>query len=162
MISAILSLRYNIPHRAAHILTPSLNLLIKSTISCSGGHSTPAFHISQYLSTIFEHLQLEPFIENSICCSQFFFLNGLTESVPTDQPHFQNHNEANEHDPPCTQLLGKFVQLAEPRTKTKPTSKEIYPNKTLHLSTSQKLAFNIAPAGWYYGNCASTSTIPKT
>ncbi|MBW0563421.1 hypothetical protein O181_103136 [Austropuccinia psidii MF-1] len=44
MISAILSLRYNIPRRASHILNPSLNLLIKSSISSSGGHPTPAFH----------------------------------------------------------------------------------------------------------------------
>ncbi|MBW0473941.1 hypothetical protein O181_013656 [Austropuccinia psidii MF-1] len=32
IISAILSLRYNIPHRDSHILNPSLNLLIKSII----------------------------------------------------------------------------------------------------------------------------------
>ncbi|MBW0471799.1 hypothetical protein O181_011514 [Austropuccinia psidii MF-1] len=32
-ISAILSLRYNIPHWASHILNPALNLLIKSSIS---------------------------------------------------------------------------------------------------------------------------------
>ncbi|MBW0592053.1 hypothetical protein O181_131768 [Austropuccinia psidii MF-1] len=37
IISAILSLRYNIPHRASHILKPALNLLIKSRISSSGG-----------------------------------------------------------------------------------------------------------------------------
>ncbi|MBW0568143.1 hypothetical protein O181_107858 [Austropuccinia psidii MF-1] len=56
IISAILSLRHNIPHRASHILNPSLNLLIKSSITSSGGHPTPAFHIPQDLSTISEHL----------------------------------------------------------------------------------------------------------
>ncbi|MBW0486865.1 hypothetical protein O181_026580 [Austropuccinia psidii MF-1] len=61
-ISDILSLRYNIPHRASHMLNPALNLLIKSSISSSGGHPTPAFHIPQDLSTIFEHLQFEPVI----------------------------------------------------------------------------------------------------
>ncbi|MBW0540061.1 hypothetical protein O181_079776 [Austropuccinia psidii MF-1] len=45
IISIILSLRYNIPHRDSHILNPALNLLIKSSISSSGGHSTPEFHI---------------------------------------------------------------------------------------------------------------------
>ncbi|MBW0524397.1 hypothetical protein O181_064112 [Austropuccinia psidii MF-1] len=81
IISAILSLRDNIPHRPSCIITPTLNLLIKSSISSSGGPPTPAFHIPQDLSTIFEHLQLEPVIQNYICCPQFFFLNGLTESV---------------------------------------------------------------------------------
>ncbi|MBW0465222.1 hypothetical protein O181_004937 [Austropuccinia psidii MF-1] len=87
IISAILFLRYNIHRRASHILTPALNLLIKSSISCSGGHSTPAFHIPQDLSTIFGHLQLDLLIENYICCPQCFFLNGLTESVTTDEPY---------------------------------------------------------------------------
>ncbi|MBW0573217.1 hypothetical protein O181_112932 [Austropuccinia psidii MF-1] len=58
--SSILSLQYNIPCRYPHILNPSLNLLIKSSISSSGGNPTPAFHIPQDLSTIFENLQLEP------------------------------------------------------------------------------------------------------
>ncbi|MBW0573283.1 hypothetical protein O181_112998 [Austropuccinia psidii MF-1] len=100
IISAILSLRYNIPHRASRILNPALNLLIKSSISSSGGPSTPPFHIPADLSTIFEHLQLEPVIQNYICCPQFFFLNCLTESVRTDQPHCQYHNDPNDHDPP--------------------------------------------------------------
>ncbi|MBW0526714.1 hypothetical protein O181_066429 [Austropuccinia psidii MF-1] len=78
IISAILSLRYNIPRRASRILNPALNLLIKSSISSSGGPPTPAFHIPQDLSTIFEHLQLEPVIQNYICYPQCFFLNGLT------------------------------------------------------------------------------------
>ncbi|MBW0514015.1 hypothetical protein O181_053730 [Austropuccinia psidii MF-1] len=78
IISAILSLRYNIPCRASRILSPSLNLLIKSSISSSGGPPTPAFHIRQDLSTIFEHLQLEAVIEKYICRPQCFFLNGLT------------------------------------------------------------------------------------
>ncbi|MBW0571714.1 hypothetical protein O181_111429 [Austropuccinia psidii MF-1] len=78
IISAILSSRYNIPWRASRILNPALNLLIKSSISISGGHPRPAFHIPQGLSTISEYLQLEPLIENYICCPLFFFLNGLT------------------------------------------------------------------------------------
>ncbi|MBW0488939.1 hypothetical protein O181_028654 [Austropuccinia psidii MF-1] len=78
IISAILSLRYNLPFRASHILNPTRNLLIKSSISSSGGPPTPAFHIPQDLSTIFEHLQLEPVIENYICFPQFFFFNGPT------------------------------------------------------------------------------------
>ncbi|MBW0583220.1 hypothetical protein O181_122935 [Austropuccinia psidii MF-1] len=41
IISAILSLCYNIPFRDSHILNPSLNLLIKSSISSSGGVGTP-------------------------------------------------------------------------------------------------------------------------
>ncbi|MBW0530472.1 hypothetical protein O181_070187 [Austropuccinia psidii MF-1] len=109
IISAISSLRYNIPHRDSCILTPSLNLLINSSISSSGGHSTPAFHIPQDLSTIFEHLQLEPLIENYIYFPQCFFLNGLTESFTIDQPHCQPLNEPNDHNPPCTQSLGKFI-----------------------------------------------------
>ncbi|MBW0477731.1 hypothetical protein O181_017446 [Austropuccinia psidii MF-1] len=87
IISAILSLKYNIPRMASRILKPALNLLIKSSISSSGGAPTAAFHMPQDLSTIFEHLQLEPVIQNYICCPQCFFLNGLNESVPTDQPH---------------------------------------------------------------------------
>ncbi|MBW0508638.1 hypothetical protein O181_048353 [Austropuccinia psidii MF-1] len=58
IISAILSLRYNIPWRASQTLNPTLNLLIKSSISSFCGHPTPAFHIPQYLSTIFGNLQL--------------------------------------------------------------------------------------------------------
>ncbi|MBW0489029.1 hypothetical protein O181_028744 [Austropuccinia psidii MF-1] len=53
IISAIVSLRYNIPRRASTILKPSLNLLIKSSLSSSGGPPTPAFHIPQDLSTTF-------------------------------------------------------------------------------------------------------------
>ncbi|MBW0475645.1 hypothetical protein O181_015360 [Austropuccinia psidii MF-1] len=124
IISAILSLRYNIPHRASLILNPSLNLLIKSSMSSSGGHPTPAFHIAQDLSTISEYLQLEPLIENDICCPQCFFLNGLTESVITDQPHCQCHNEPNEHDPPCTQSLGKFINSFKPCTQNTTNMKE--------------------------------------
>ncbi|MBW0572978.1 hypothetical protein O181_112693 [Austropuccinia psidii MF-1] len=116
IISAILSLRYNIPRRASFILNPSLDLLIKSSISISGTPPTPAFLIPQYLSTISEHLQLEPVIQNYICCPQRFFLNSLTESVTTDQPHCQNHNDPNYHDPPCTQSLGKFINSFKPHT----------------------------------------------
>ncbi|MBW0496634.1 hypothetical protein O181_036349 [Austropuccinia psidii MF-1] len=121
IISAILSLRYNMPHRAPHILNPTLNLVIKSSISSSGGHTTPPFYIPQDLSTIFEHLQLEPVIQNYICCPQGFFLNSLIEYVTTDQPHCQHHNEPNDHDPPCTQLLGKFPIHLNLAPKTQPT-----------------------------------------
>ncbi|MBW0460943.1 hypothetical protein O181_000658 [Austropuccinia psidii MF-1] len=86
IIYTILSLRYNIPCRASQILNPTLNLLIKSSISSSGG-PTPEFHIPQDLSTIFEHLPSEPVIQDHICSPQCFFLNDLTESVTTDQPH---------------------------------------------------------------------------
>ncbi|MBW0542248.1 hypothetical protein O181_081963 [Austropuccinia psidii MF-1] len=88
-----------------------------SSNSSSGGPPTPAFHIPQYLSTIFEHLQLEPLIHNYTCFPQFFFLNGLTESVTTDQPHCQHHNDPNDHDPPCTQSLAKFIYSFESRTQ---------------------------------------------
>ncbi|MBW0557860.1 hypothetical protein O181_097575 [Austropuccinia psidii MF-1] len=151
-MSAILSLRYNIPHKAAHILYPALKTLIKSSISSSGGHPTPAFHVLQDLSTIFEHLQLEPVIQSYICCHQCFFLNGLTESVTTEQTHCQCHNDPNDHDP---------IHL-NPAPKTQPTSKNIYPNKTFHLSTIQKLACPITPRSQNYGNSASTSTIPNS
>ncbi|MBW0465468.1 hypothetical protein O181_005183 [Austropuccinia psidii MF-1] len=78
IISVILSLRYNIPCRASHILNPALNLIIKSRISSSGGHPTPAFNTPQDLSTTFEHLQLEQVIQNCICCPQCLFLKSLT------------------------------------------------------------------------------------
>ncbi|MBW0472157.1 hypothetical protein O181_011872 [Austropuccinia psidii MF-1] len=123
-ISAILSFMYNIPPRASHILNPSLNLLIKSRISSSGGHSTPAFHIPQHLSTILEHLQLEPVIQNYIFCPQLFFLNALTESVTTDQPQFQCHNDPNDHDPPCTQSLGKLINAFETCTQNTTNMKQ--------------------------------------
>ncbi|MBW0502710.1 hypothetical protein O181_042425 [Austropuccinia psidii MF-1] len=109
LISAILSLRYNIPCRDSHIVNPTLNLLIKSSISSSGDHPTPNFHIPQDLSTIFEHLQLEPLIQNYIFCPQCFFINGVAESVTTDQPHCQLHTDANDHYPPFTQSFGKFI-----------------------------------------------------
>ncbi|MBW0467768.1 hypothetical protein O181_007483 [Austropuccinia psidii MF-1] len=41
IIYAVLSLMYNKPCRASRILNLSLNLLIKSSISSSGGHPTP-------------------------------------------------------------------------------------------------------------------------
>ncbi|MBW0472166.1 hypothetical protein O181_011881 [Austropuccinia psidii MF-1] len=94
-----------------------ISAILSLSISCSGCHSTPTFHIPQDLSTIFEHLQLEPLIENHICCPQCFFLNGLTKSFTTDQPHFQCHNIPNAHDPPCTQLLAKFIHLVKPRSQ---------------------------------------------
>ncbi|MBW0570763.1 hypothetical protein O181_110478 [Austropuccinia psidii MF-1] len=86
IISAILSLMYNIPHRASCILNPALNLLIKSSLSSSGGPPTPAFHIPQDLSTIFEHLQLGPVIQNYICCPQFFFLMVLLNQSQLTNP----------------------------------------------------------------------------
>ncbi|MBW0526612.1 hypothetical protein O181_066327 [Austropuccinia psidii MF-1] len=133
IISAILSLRYNIPRRASRILNPTLNLLIKSSISSSGGHPTPAFHIHQDLSTIFEHLQLETVIQKYICYPQCFFLNGLAESVTTDQPHCQHHNDPNDHDPPCNQQLGKFIYSFEPRTQNTTNMKQKFIS-TKHFS----------------------------
>ncbi|MBW0530536.1 hypothetical protein O181_070251 [Austropuccinia psidii MF-1] len=124
IISAILSLRYNIPRRASRILNPALNLLIKSSISSSGGPPTPAFHIPQDLSTIFEHLKLEPVIPNCIFCPQYFSINGLTEFITTDQPHCQCHNDPNDHDPPCTQSLGKFIYSFEPCTQNTTNMKQ--------------------------------------
>ncbi|MBW0533023.1 hypothetical protein O181_072738 [Austropuccinia psidii MF-1] len=126
IISAILSLRYNIPCRASHILNPTLNLPIKSSIASSGGHPTPAFHIPQDLSTISEHLQLEPVIQHYICCPQCFFLNGLTESVTTDKPYCQCHNDPNDYDPPCTQSLGKFIYSFEPCTQNTTKMKQTF------------------------------------
>ncbi|MBW0480180.1 hypothetical protein O181_019895 [Austropuccinia psidii MF-1] len=116
IISAILSLGYHIPCRASCIINPALNLLIKSIISSSGGPPTAAFHITQDLSTIFEHLQLESVIQNHICCPQCFFLDALTESVTDDEPHCQCYNDPNNHDPLCTQSLDKFIYSFEPRT----------------------------------------------
>ncbi|MBW0542633.1 hypothetical protein O181_082348 [Austropuccinia psidii MF-1] len=101
-----------------------MNLLIKSSILSSGGPPTPGFHIPQHLSTIFEHLQLEPVIQDSIWCPQCFFLNGLTESVTTDQPHCKRHNDPNDHDPPCTQSLGKFIDSFEPHTQSTTNMKQ--------------------------------------
>ncbi|MBW0495450.1 hypothetical protein O181_035165 [Austropuccinia psidii MF-1] len=124
IISAILSLRYNIPRRASRILNPSLNLLIKSSISSSGGPPFPDFHIPQDLSTIFEHLQLERLIQNYICCPQCLFLNGITESVTADQPHCQLHNDPNDHDTPCTQSLGKFSNSFESQTQNTTNMKQ--------------------------------------
>ncbi|MBW0476676.1 hypothetical protein O181_016391 [Austropuccinia psidii MF-1] len=133
ILSAILSCRYNIPRRDSHILNTALNLLIKSSISSSGGHPTPAFHIPQDLSTIFEHIQLEPVIQKYICFPQCFFLNGLTESVTADQPHSQFHNDPNYHSPPCTQSLHKFINSFEPHTQNTTTIKK-------HLS-QQNISF---------------------
>ncbi|MBW0557843.1 hypothetical protein O181_097558 [Austropuccinia psidii MF-1] len=157
IISAILSLSYNIPRRASQILNTALNMLIRSSIPRSGGPPTSAFHIPQDISTIFEHLQLEPVIQKYICCPQCFFLNGLTESVTTDQTHCQHHNDPNDHDPPCTQSLGKFIYTFESRTQITTNMKQKF-----HLSTIQKLACQISPARWNYGNSASTSKIPNS
>ncbi|MBW0498261.1 hypothetical protein O181_037976 [Austropuccinia psidii MF-1] len=157
IISAIISLRDNIPRRPSCILNPGLKLLIESSISSSSGPPTPAFHIPQDLSTIFEHLQLEPVTQNYIFCPQLFFLNGLTESVSTDQPHFQCHNDPNDHDPPCTQSLGRFINSFESHTQDTTNIKEkINPNKTFHLSTIQELAFQISSEGWNYGSSTLT------
>ncbi|MBW0479030.1 hypothetical protein O181_018745 [Austropuccinia psidii MF-1] len=124
IISAILSLMYNIPCRDSHILNLALNPMIKSIISRSGGHPTPAFHIPQYCSTRFEYPQLEPLIEKYICCPQCFFLNGLTESVTTYQPHCQFHDDPNDHDSPFTQSLGRFINSFEPRMQKKTNMKQ--------------------------------------
>ncbi|MBW0566622.1 hypothetical protein O181_106337 [Austropuccinia psidii MF-1] len=106
--------------------------MIDSDISSSGGPITPEFHITQDLSTIFEHLQLEPVLQNYICCPQYFFLDGLTESVTTDQPHCQHHNDPNYHDPPCIQSLGKFINSFETHTqKTTNIKQKFIPTKNL-------------------------------
>ncbi|MBW0461042.1 hypothetical protein O181_000757 [Austropuccinia psidii MF-1] len=87
-ISAIISLKYNIPHRASHILNPSLSLLIKSIISISGGQPTPVIHIPQYLTAIFEHLQLDPLIENYISFINVSFLMALLNLSQQTNPTF--------------------------------------------------------------------------
>ncbi|MBW0485589.1 hypothetical protein O181_025304 [Austropuccinia psidii MF-1] len=131
IISDILSLRYNIPCRSSRILKPALNPLIKSSISCSGGHLTPSFHIPQDLSMIFEHLQLEPVIQNYIFWPKCIFLNGLTEFITTDQPHCQRHNDPNDRDLRHTQSLGKFINSFEPRTQNTTNMKQtLIPTKS--------------------------------
>ncbi|MBW0520394.1 hypothetical protein O181_060109 [Austropuccinia psidii MF-1] len=132
IISSILSIRYNIPCRDSCILNLALNPLIKSSISSSGGDPTTAFHIPQDFSTRFEYPQFEPLIEKYICCPQFFFLNVLTESVTTYQPHFQCHDDPNDHDPPCTQSLGRFINSFEPRMQNTTNMKQKFiPKKHL-------------------------------
>ncbi|MBW0503534.1 hypothetical protein O181_043249 [Austropuccinia psidii MF-1] len=140
-IFSILSLRYNIPRRASHILNPSLNLLIKSSFSSSGFPPTPALHIPQDFSTIFEHLQLEPVIQSFICCPQCFFLNGLTEPVTTDQPHCPSHNYPNDHDPPCTQSSGKFINSFEPRTQNTTNMKQKLSQQNISVINRSKNGF---------------------
>ncbi|MBW0568150.1 hypothetical protein O181_107865 [Austropuccinia psidii MF-1] len=132
IISAIILLRYNMPHRASHILNPYLNLLIKSSISSSGGHTTPAFHKPQVLSTIFKHLQLDPVIQN-------FFIDGLTEFVTTDQPHFKCHNDSNDNDPPCTQSLGKFINSFEPHTQNTTNIQKNLSQQTISFISHSKI-----------------------
>ncbi|MBW0527184.1 hypothetical protein O181_066899 [Austropuccinia psidii MF-1] len=138
IISAILSLWYDIPCRASHILNPTLNLLIKSSIPSSGGHPTPVFHKPQDFSTIFENLQLEPVIQSYICFPKFFFINSLTESVTADQPHCQCHNDPNDHDPPFTQSLGKFINSFEPCTQnTTNIKKNLYQQNLSFINNSK-------------------------
>ncbi|MBW0543045.1 hypothetical protein O181_082760 [Austropuccinia psidii MF-1] len=50
----------------------------------------------------------------------------LSESVTTDQPHCQSHNDPNGHDPPCTQSLGKFINSFDPRTQNTTNIKKIF------------------------------------
>ncbi|MBW0570888.1 hypothetical protein O181_110603 [Austropuccinia psidii MF-1] len=101
------------PYSGSPNLPPQdLGMIISAILSLRWS-PTPAFHIPQDLSTIFEHLQLEPVIRNYICFPQCFFLDGLTELVTADQPHFQCHNDSNDHDPPCTQSLGKSINSFE-------------------------------------------------
>ncbi|MBW0548685.1 hypothetical protein O181_088400, partial [Austropuccinia psidii MF-1] len=111
------------PYSGSTNLPPQdLGMIISAILSLSsGGHPTPAFHTPQTLSPIFGHLQLEPVIQNYICCSQCFFLNGLTESVITSQPHCQCHNDPNVRDTPCTQSLGKFINSFETPPNKQPT-----------------------------------------
>ncbi|MBW0505616.1 hypothetical protein O181_045331 [Austropuccinia psidii MF-1] len=139
ILSVIVSLGYNTPCRASHILNPTLNLLIKSSISSSGGPPTPAFHIPHNLSTILEHLQLDPVIQKYICCPQCFFLNSLTESVTTDQPHCQSHNDPNDHDPPCTQSLGKSINLFEPHTQKTTNIKKTLTQQNISFINHSKI-----------------------
>ncbi|MBW0480236.1 hypothetical protein O181_019951 [Austropuccinia psidii MF-1] len=69
-------------------------------------------------------------IQNYICCPQCFFLNGLNESITTDQPNFQHHNDLNDHDPPCTQSVGKLINSFEPHTQNTTNMKQnIIPTK---------------------------------
>ncbi|MBW0478457.1 hypothetical protein O181_018172 [Austropuccinia psidii MF-1] len=147
IISAIISLRYNIPRRASRILKPALNLLIKSSISSSCGPPTPAFHIPQDLSTIFKYLQLEPVIQNYICCPQCFFLNGLTESVTTYQPHCQCHNDPNDHDPHCIQSLGKFINSFEHCTQNTTKIKKYSSQQSISFINNSKIGFPYFSSG---------------
>ncbi|MBW0519320.1 hypothetical protein O181_059035 [Austropuccinia psidii MF-1] len=94
-------------------------------------------------STIFEHLQLEPLIENYICCPKFLILSGLTESVTTDQPHCQRHNAPNEHDPPCTQSLGQFIHLVEPQTQNTTNIKENSSQQNISFIYHSKIGFPV-------------------
>ncbi|MBW0561089.1 hypothetical protein O181_100804 [Austropuccinia psidii MF-1] len=114
------------PYSGIQNLPPQdLGMIISSIISLSSGlPPTPAFHIPQDLSTIFEHLQFEPVIQTYTCCYHCFFLDGLTESVTTDQPHCQHHNDPNDHDPPCTQSLGKLIYSFEPHTQNTTNMKQ--------------------------------------
>ncbi|MBW0500029.1 hypothetical protein O181_039744 [Austropuccinia psidii MF-1] len=152
------------PYRGIPNIPPQdLGMIISVILSVSsGGHPTPAFYIPPDISTIFEHLQLEPVIQNYTCSPKYFFLNFLNESVTTYQPHSQRHNDQNDHDPPCTQSLVKVINSFEYHTQTTTNIKKNYPNKTCHLSRIQKLAFQISPVGLNYGNSASTSTIPNS
>ncbi|MBW0538552.1 hypothetical protein O181_078267 [Austropuccinia psidii MF-1] len=161
IISAIQSLRYNIPRRASHILNLALNLFIKSSISSSGVHPTPALHIPQDLNTIFENLRLGPVIQKYICFPQYFFLNGLTESVTTGQSCCQCHNDPNDHHPPCTQSLGIFDNSFEPRTQNTTNMKQKFiPTKHFIYQPFKNWLsrFLQRAVGWNYGNSASTST----
>ncbi|MBW0583388.1 hypothetical protein O181_123103 [Austropuccinia psidii MF-1] len=120
------------PYSGSQNLPPQDLGMIISAILSSRWSPPPAFHIPQDLSTTFEHLQLEPVIQNYICCPQCFFLNVLNESVTTDQPHLQLHNDPNDHDPPCTQSLGQFTYSFEPRTKNTTNMKQTFiPTKHL-------------------------------
>ncbi|MBW0480984.1 hypothetical protein O181_020699 [Austropuccinia psidii MF-1] len=111
----------------------ALGMIISAILSLSsGGHPTPTFHVPQDFSTRFEYLQLEPPIENYICCSQCFFFNGLTESVTSYQPHCQRHDDPNDHDPPYTQFLGRFINSFERRTQNTTNMKQKFiPTKHL-------------------------------
>ncbi|MBW0506140.1 hypothetical protein O181_045855 [Austropuccinia psidii MF-1] len=112
------------PYSGSQILPPQDLVMIISAILSLRWSPTPAFHIPQDLSTIFKHLQLEPVIQNYIFCPQCFLFNGLTESVTTEQPHCQGHNLPKDHDPPCTQSLGKFIYSFEPRTQNTTNMKQ--------------------------------------
>ncbi|MBW0509907.1 hypothetical protein O181_049622 [Austropuccinia psidii MF-1] len=129
IISAILSLRYNIPCRASPIFNPALNLLIKSSISSSGGHpllnsiylkiSVPYLDISnwsQLFKTIYVFLNVS-FLISLLNLSQL--TNPTVNTLMTQMimiPLAHNH------------LANSSVHL-NPTPKAQPTSKKIIPTK---------------------------------
>ncbi|MBW0505146.1 hypothetical protein O181_044861 [Austropuccinia psidii MF-1] len=53
-----------------------------------------------------------------------------------EKPHFQLHNEPNDHDPTCTQSFGKYINLFESQTQNKTNIKnKSIPKKKLKYQT---------------------------